>query len=530
LSTKKSKLIESAQKNFLKGLYGRAVEDYRQIIQLDPVDIRHRQRLAEILTKAEQKDEAIKEYTYLAKHYIDSVHYLKAIAVYKQIQKLDPLNPDISLTLASLNEKQGLIGNASAEYAAAVHIYESNSENLKALKTLEAMFALDPRNCAVRMRIAEKYFLIGREDQSANEFVAIARDLQERNDENGFHHIAEKINLLFRDKAAAIFARIDEDNEAAVQVVEPPQPSVAAVDRQQPAGTASPPEIPAAAEETLPESAAAAAAGDAAEPIEDIDIEEIEELEELDALEELEVIPSEPEEADWEEEIDFAAYASEEADEALLLQSDEDGITDEPLSDLEDIELVIEEDELPEHAPEAAAGQSADWQPNGSEDSFDLGKELSVFADDLDFDFIRTDNREAGFAPDSPSGFKKNELDNEDTESHYSLGLAYREMGLFDEAISEFIVASRSVERKIDCLILQGTCLRELGEVNKAVEFLGDILSQPELNEDEILGIKYELAVCHEALAETMLAKQLYSEIMAVRADFSDTAVRLSQL
>ena len=103
-------------------------------------------------------------------------------------------------------------------------------------------------------------------------------------------------------------------------------------------------------------------------------------------------------------------------------------------------------------------------------------------------------------------------------------------MGLFDEAISEFIVASHSAGRKIDCLILQGVCFRELGEIGKALEFLTDILNQPELKEDEILGIKYELAVCHEALGETMPARQLYSEIMTVRADFSDTAVRISQL
>ena len=42
------------------------------------------------------------------------------------------------------------------------------------------MSAIDPRNCAVRLRIAEKYFSTGREEQAANEFVAIARDLQER--------------------------------------------------------------------------------------------------------------------------------------------------------------------------------------------------------------------------------------------------------------------------------------------------------------------------------------------------------------
>ena len=527
MSSKKSKLIESAQKNFLKGLYDRAVSEYRQIIQLDPADIRHRQKLAEILTKAEKKDEAIAEYTSLAKHYVDSVHYLKAIAVYKQIQKLDPSNPDISLTLASLNEKQGLIGNATAEYASAVHIYESNGENLKALKALESMSALDPRNCAVRLRIAEKYFSTGREEQSANEFVAIARDLQERSDENGFLHIAEKINLLFRERAAELFARIDEDIETAVQTVEAPQTSVPEDNRQQQAATVALPEVQVAAEIALPEPAAEDAADDDIELIEDI--EPFDEIEECEELEDLTVVSAH---ADWEEEVHFEEFTTEDAVTDESLPDIAVSASLEQCSELEDIELEldIDEDEQPDSSPAVATGQAQIQLQTGSDESFDLGKELSVFADEFDFDFIQTGKGDTGLAFDSPSGLMRNELDSEDTESHYSLGLAYREMGLFDEAISEFIVASHSAGRKIDCLILQGVCFREQGEVSKAVEFLTDILNQPELNENEILGIKYELAVCHEALGETMPAKQLYSEIMTVRSDFSDTAARLSNL
>jgi len=529
MSSKKTKLIESAQKNFLKGQYGRAVDEYRQVIQLDPGDIRHRQRLAEILTKADQRDEAIREYTFLAKHYIDSAHLLKAIAVYKQIQKLDPTNPDVSLTLASLNEKQGLIGNATAEYASAVHIFESKGDNSKALKALESMLAIDPRNCAVRMRIAEKYYSIGREDQAADEFVAIACDLQERADESGFMHIADRINRLFPEKAATLFDRIQQEQEPVADDGEVPLPSAPAAGAP-PAEPAAAPEIPAVAAD-FPKTESTDAAVDELDLIEDIlpleDDEEIEELADLDLITET------PEDADWEEEIDFTDLSFEAPAEELPVDTTPDSAAGvEPDSELEDIELVLEivPDEQPDTAATSAEGQVAAWLPTGSDSSFDLGKELSIFADDIDFDLIRTDKGDSAFAPDSPSGFKKNELDTEDIESHYSLGLAYREMGLFDEAISEFIVASRSAERKIDCLILQGICFRDLGDVGKAAEFLADILNRPGLKEDEVLGIKYELAVCYEALDETLQAKKLYSEIIAVRADFSDTAARLSQL
>jgi tetratricopeptide (TPR) repeat protein len=165
-----------------------------------------------------------------------------------------------------------------------------------------------------------------------------------------------------------------------------------------------------------------------------------------------------------------------------------------------------------------------------SGDSFDLGKELSGFADEIDFDLPRTDKEDSGFNLESMTGFKKNELNNEDAESHYSLGLAYKEMGLFDEAIDEFIVASNSPERQIDCQVLQGVCLREKGEPAQAVEHLEEILDQPNLSETEILGIKYELAICHETTGYKKLAKQLFNEIIAISPNFSDTADRLSRL
>lgn len=533
MSSKKIKLLESAQKNFLKGLYDKAIAEYRQIILLDPADIRHRQRLAEILTKANQKDEAIKEYTSLAKHYVDTVHYLKAIAVYKQIQKLDPSNPDISLTLASLNEKQGLIGNATAEYASAVHIYESSGENLKALKALEAMLAIDPSNYAVRLRVAEKYFSTGREDQAAREFVALACDLQERCDENGFLHVSEKIHLFFKEKAVALFAQINETIATTDSVEEQPQAAAQTEVEQLPSESFHPEEVPATAVAPPVPAEIPVDHDDDIELIEDIQpLDDIEEIDEMEDTETVEAVSTSHEFTDWEEDIDLDALAPEVASVPDSIPDEANDALLKSFSELEDIELELEivEDEQPEYAAASADLQLPDMLPPDGEDSFDLGKELSFFTDEIDFDLITAAKGDTRFELDSPSGFMKSELDKEDAESHYSLGLAYREMGLFDEAISEFIVAAHSAERKVDCQILQGVCFRESGEIGKALEILTATLHEPELNEDKILGIKYELGVCHEAVDEKAEAKKLYSEILAIRPDFSDTASRLLQL
>jgi tetratricopeptide (TPR) repeat protein len=585
LSSAKTKLLDSAQKNLLKGQFTRAVADYRQIIQIDPSDMRHRQKLAEILTKDNQRDEAVSEYTSLAKHYIDSVHYLKAIAVYKQIQKLEPTNAEISLTLGSLNEKQGLIGNATAEYAAALHIYETNGENLKGLKVLESMLALDPGNSAVRLRIAEKNFAVGKESDSFNGFVALATDLKNRNDENGFMHISERIQQIFKERAQEIFSLIGGEEEAEAEDNSPDAPTFPEPESE-PEEIASPPLQAAAVQEdqpvTLiektPETPPSFFPIDSEEPLEDIPL--MEELEEMEDVEEDSVETDEP---DWEEDIELDLTSGEQLSDDALIYDAEEYEEPEPELELEeleldDVELVLEDEELvlddeelaledeelvledeglvlenEELAPEdeelvledeelVLENEELDTEPLPSqpdtsshqdseftESPFDLGGELSAFADEIDFDLIKTSS-DSQFTLDTGSGFKRNELDNEDAESHYSLGLAYKEMGLFDEAISEFLVASRSVERKIDSLILQGVCFRELGNTEKAVEILTDTLNLPDINDDELLGVKYELAICREVLGEKPLARQLYAEIITVRPDFSDTASRMEAL
>jgi tetratricopeptide (TPR) repeat protein len=131
------------------------------------------------------------------------------------------------------------------------------------------------------------------------------------------------------------------------------------------------------------------------------------------------------------------------------------------------------------------------------------------------------------------TAFKKEvdaQIDKADAESHFSLGIAYKEMGLYDDAISEFQVASSSPERRLDSLMLQGLCHREKGAPARAQQLFEEALSLPDLDEDELLNIKYELAVSLEAADRRADARRLYGEIVAVRDDFRDAGERLQSL
>lgn len=114
--SKKDKLIEDAQKLILRGQFDKAAKAYEQLLALEPAAINHRQKLAELLIKCGRNDDARKELETIGTHFSKNGFFLKAIAVYKQLQKLFPADISLSLTLAELNAQLGLIANSLSEY------------------------------------------------------------------------------------------------------------------------------------------------------------------------------------------------------------------------------------------------------------------------------------------------------------------------------------------------------------------------------------------------------------------------------
>lgn len=180
--SKKEKLLASAQKSLQKGQVAKAIKDYQQILQIDSGDVRSRQKLAELFGRDRRIEEALGEYEAVAKHYSKTGFYLKAIAVYKQMQKLDPTKVDIYHHLAELNEKQGLIGNALAEYRNLATHYEKQKMYTEAVSVLQKMRELEPENLNILVKIAETYAKVGLKDKARDEFEQALAILRQKED------------------------------------------------------------------------------------------------------------------------------------------------------------------------------------------------------------------------------------------------------------------------------------------------------------------------------------------------------------
>ncbi|HEX5829339.1 MAG TPA: tetratricopeptide repeat protein, partial [Gemmatimonadaceae bacterium] len=118
----------------------------------------------------------------------------------------------------------------------------------------------------------------------------------------------------------------------------------------------------------------------------------------------------------------------------------------------------------------------------------------------------------------------------EDHESHYDLGVAYKEMGLVDEAIAEFQKALRGTDRRARAYEALGQCFVEKGQFRIASAVLRNALQEPGADDQQLIGVLYLLGQSAEAMQAADEAQTYYQRVFAVDIEFRDAAARLDAL
>ena len=118
----------------------------------------------------------------------------------------------------------------------------------------------------------------------------------------------------------------------------------------------------------------------------------------------------------------------------------------------------------------------------------------------------------------------------DDHESHYDLGVAYKEMGLLDDAIEEFQKALRSRSHRLPAYEALGQCFVEQGRHQVAATVLSRALHEPGLDDEQRVGVLYLLAYSCEALQRWDEARSYYQRVYATDIHFRDAAARLAAL
>ena len=112
MAVDRTKVLEAAQKFLAKGQYDKAIVEYQKLVKEDPSDVRTWLKIGDLFTRKGSRAEACETYLRVAKQYAEQGFFLKAVAVYKQILKLDPSRLDVSLALADMYEQLQLVSDA----------------------------------------------------------------------------------------------------------------------------------------------------------------------------------------------------------------------------------------------------------------------------------------------------------------------------------------------------------------------------------------------------------------------------------
>jgi tetratricopeptide (TPR) repeat protein len=123
-----------------------------------------------------------------------------------------------------------------------------------------------------------------------------------------------------------------------------------------------------------------------------------------------------------------------------------------------------------------------------------------------------------------------------DFETHYNLGVAYKEMCLWDEAVEQFQKAfdltapADGTPRYLECCNLLGHCLAQKGMPRAAVIWFKRALALPALTEDESQALRYDLASAYEQAGDIDRALDTFSEVYGVDVSYRGVAGRLREL
>ena len=118
----------------------------------------------------------------------------------------------------------------------------------------------------------------------------------------------------------------------------------------------------------------------------------------------------------------------------------------------------------------------------------------------------------------------------DDFESRYDLGVAYKEMGLLDDAIGEFQRALRSKTHRLPAYEALGQCFVEQERFQVAATVLTRALHEPGLDDQQRVGVLYLLAYSCEALQRFDDARSYFHRVYAIDINFRDVAARLAAL
>ncbi|HEX6199584.1 MAG TPA: tetratricopeptide repeat protein, partial [Thermoanaerobaculia bacterium] len=170
----REKVVQSAERYVSRGKIEAAIKEYRKLLADNPNDISTLNRVGDLYARINRNSEAIDLFTQIATQYADDGFFVKAIAIYKKIIKLDPTLLEVYESLADLYHRQGLVNEARTQYQVLADYYVKHGRTTAAVSIYRRMAELEPDDPSHHVKLAELYREEGRTEDAMGEYRAIA--------------------------------------------------------------------------------------------------------------------------------------------------------------------------------------------------------------------------------------------------------------------------------------------------------------------------------------------------------------------
>ncbi|HVT03235.1 MAG TPA: tetratricopeptide repeat protein, partial [Thermoanaerobaculia bacterium] len=180
MAIQRDKVITNAEKLVAKGKIEPAIKEYERLLDDNPNDVNTLNRIGDLWVRINRNDEAVKVFGRIADHYSKDGFFLKAIAIFKKINKLDPSKLDVYSKLADLYAKQGLAMEAKSQYQVLADYYQKHGDPGNALATYRKIADLDPNSINVHVKLADLYSQNNQSAEALKEYDRVGKMLLKR--------------------------------------------------------------------------------------------------------------------------------------------------------------------------------------------------------------------------------------------------------------------------------------------------------------------------------------------------------------
>ena len=511
-------------------LYSQAID---QLAADENPDIALFNRAGDLATKIGSDAQAVAFYERAVDYYMDAGLPNNAVAVCKKVMRNLPDRFSIHLKMGQIRAAQGFITDARTSFVTYAERVQRAGDLDEAFRALVEFVKLAPDDHEMCMMLAGQLERNHRNDEAVIQYVGAYRIMQRK----GLGALSEG--------AAARIQKLDPELDLEQAAADPLFGQAASSEGEGDAldgpslADAGEPEIIGPVDLPLMSFDDDEGEDDAAKAVEETAAEEAaaKAAEEAAAEEAAANANAKAAEAAAEEQKAAAAAVAKAAEEAAASKAAEEAAMARAAE--EAAKTKAAEEATAKAAADGAAGDAQSDAPSGAGyvdigavllgEEAKTGKKSTRFVvpyeeptgdDQADFERMLKQFREK----------VSENIDAGDVMAHYDLGTAYMEMGLLDEAISEFQVVLRGTSDHLPTYEMLGQTFLQKEEPDAALRSLIRGLDAPCEVEEERVGIYYYIGLAHETNGDKETALEFYDRVFALDINFADVTERLRAL